>query len=251
LGGLTLELTYWIACGLLIASAVAGALSVPQFVRSRRGTYYYQRRTALSKAARRVVLAFVFLVVAVILFVTGPRLEADTTPSPTVTIAPATPLPTLAPTSDATPVPTVTPVPGVTRAPTRSPSPLPTVPPPDSPLPSVPAGDEASISFHSLALGRNETGWPEDVGEEFAPGSYTLYLFFSYEEMANGVMRTFAWYREGELLSCSGTEAWAWGDHGFTHYRCPADWTPGAYEVHVSIEEKEQFVAPFVIVEEK
>lgn len=114
----------------------------------------------------------------------------------------------------------------------------------------MPAGVGARISVITLAADRDDSGQPVDPVAEFPPGDHRVYLFISYENMANGVAWTFAIYGEGELLD-SSTQLWEWGSQGRTYlyYKPPGGYEPGEYEMRVFIEERLQGVAQFVIVE--
>jgi hypothetical protein len=104
---------------------------------------------------------------------------------------------------------------------------------------AVPAGADARVVLTALATEKDENSQPLDPGNEFPPGEHWVYLFFTYEEMENGVARTFAWYKDGEFLErCSQTELWEWGDRGRTWYGCPGSWEPGTYEIHVFREKR-------------
>ncbi len=103
----------------------------------------------------------------------------------------------------------------------------------------------------TLAVDRDASGQPVDPGTEFPPGNHRVYLFISYESMANGVTWTFATYREGEFLDGT-TQLWEWGKQGKTYlyYEPPGAYDPGMYEMHVFIETRLQGIAQFVITEE-
>ncbi|MFQ6100119.1 MAG: hypothetical protein ACE5OS_02640 [Anaerolineae bacterium] len=268
---LTLDQLRWVAYALLIASAFLAGLAIPQFAKARRAPYYILRRKALRWATRWLLVALVVQGVAVIILVLVPRLV--TIVSAPVLIPTATPSST--PTPAYVPLPSGTPTPSAmlrasatpTRRPTATPPLIPTptlaVPLPDAALtplpPAVPAGEDARIVLQCLALERDENGQPLEPGNEFPPGDYRVYLFFTYEGMQNAVATTFAWYKDGEFLDfCSDTWLWGlvegrdWGESGWTSYFCrlPGGWEPGSYEIHVFIETRLQGIAQFVITEE-
>lgn len=255
----------WVAFGLLIASLIPAGLSIPAFRRSRHAPYYILRRNALRRATRCVLVMFVMQAVAVLLLIACPRLAAvvSTTPTAAPTAMPtSTPVWAAAPTSTPLPtiMPTATPTHGPTATPPYIPTPTPTEPVPteSSPLPS-PAPEGAHIEPWRLALERDDSGWPVNPGNEFPPGEHTMYFFFRYQGMENGIVTTFAWYKDGEFIDfCSDTWPWGlvegrkWGDRGMTSYFCrlPEGWQPGAYEIHVSLDDELQGVAQFVITGE-
>lgn len=210
-----------------------------------------------------MVAAAALLAAGIILMITASRLTA------VITLLTTFPTPTLTstPTRTSTPRPTLTPTPVPTRGPTATPPPIPTstpaILPPDTaltPLPSaVPAPQDARITLITLALDRDANGRPVNPGNEFPSGDRRVYLFFSWENMRNNIVTTFAWYKDGEFIDfCSDTWLWGttegrnWGEHGWTSYYCrlPGGWQAGRYEIRVFIETRLQGIAQFVIVEQ-
>jgi len=243
---------------------ILAALCVPQFRKARLAPYYVLRRNALRRGTRCLLAAAALLVAGIVLMATAPRL-AVVTPLPTATPT-HTPAPTLTPRPTYTPSATPTHRPTATAPliPTSTPTPTPgpTVPIPGSaltPWPSaVPAGESARIMPRYIAIG-DAAGHLQSRGTQFPPGDYWVYLAFAYEGMQDGVMTTFAWYKDGEPFErCSDTWLWGtvegrrWGDRGQRLYGCgPRDgWEPGRYEVHVFIETRLQGIAQFVVVEQ-
>lgn len=262
---LTVAQWRWIASALLILAAIMAALCVPQFRKARRASFYVLRRNALQSGIRYLVIAAALLVAGIVLMATAPRLAAIVvlpTPLPTAT-------PTRTPTPTATPRPTDTPTATPTRRPTATapliptftltPTPGPTVPIPESaltPWPSaVPAGENARITPRYIAIG-DADGRLQGRGTQFPGGNYWVYLGFAYEGMQDGVITTFAWYKDGEPVErCSDTWLWGtvegrhWGVRGQRLYGCGprGGWEPGRYEIRIFIETRLQGIAQFVI----
>ena len=251
----------WVAYALLIASAAPAGLAIVQLIRARRAPYYALRRDALRRGRRWVLVALIWAGLATVLLVVPPRLAAIlSTPAPVPTATPVV-MPTRTPRPTRTP--TVTPTRRPTATPPFIPTSTPDVPLPASamsPLPSaVPAGPDARIALITLATEEDALGQPVDPGVEFLPGDHRVYLFFTYEGMKNGVATTFAWYKDGEFIDdCSDTWAWGlvegrdWGERGRFSYYCrpPGGWQPGAYQIHVFIEERLQGTTQFTITVE-
>jgi len=253
-GALTVLTPDWlrlIAYLLFASSLIPAALAVQQFLRSRGAKYYVMRQNAHQRFVRWMFVALTMEVLAVAVLITAPRLppiELAPTAAPIVTVSPS-------PTSR----PTRTPTPTLTRPPTATPpfipTPTPDTPSPDpavSPLPSdVPAGEDARITFITLAADKDENGQPVDPGTEFPPGDHRVYLFIAYEGMTNGLAWTFDIYRGEEHLD-GLTQAWEWGEQGETYlyYKPPGGYEPGIYQMRVLIEDRVQGVAQFVITEE-
>lgn len=255
LTALTLDILRWVAYALLIASAIPIGLAISQFAKARRAQYYAARREAPRQAMRWVLAALVLQALAVALLILPPRMVVFvSTPTPVPTATP-TVTPTLTPTPRPTLTPTVTPTRRPTATPPAIPTPTPLISPPDialTPLPSaVPAGEDAHITFITLAADKDDSGEPVEPGAEFPPGDHRVYLFVSYDGLADGVAWTLALYCEGEFLGGS-TQLWERGEEGQTYfyYKPPEGYEPCNYEMRVFIEERLQGVAQFVIVEE-
>jgi hypothetical protein len=244
----------WIAHVVLLASIIPVMMAIYQMDRARRAPFYAARGAALQRVRRWALVALLMVVVALNLLVVAPRLArilgrpeepAGDTPTPTVVVTC---------TSCPTRTPTVTPTRRPTATPPFIPTPTSKVRLPESaatPLPdAVPAGEGAHITVITLAAERDEAGQPVDPGAEFPPGDHRVYLFISYEGMANGVAWTFAIYRDGELVD-SATQMWEWGPAGKTYlyFKPPGGYEPGMYEMQVFVEERLQGVAQFVITE--
>lgn len=249
----TVDIIRWIAYAMLVAAGVSGGFAIPAFRKSRRAPYYILRQNALRRATTLATVAAILIVLAIFMLVLAPRLTSlpATTPEPAIT-----PVPTVAPTATPGSIDSNTPTPRPTATVVPTPTPIQTVSLPDSalsPLPSaVPASEDALVTVTAVAMEKGDGGLPVDPAEVFPPGQHAIYVFFTYEGMANGVPRTFAWYRDGEYLDfCSSTDAWNWGDRGRTSYFCnpSAGWVPGSYEVHIFIETRLMDTAQFVISE--
>ena len=258
----TREWLQWVACALLLASVVPLAAAILQFVRARKAPYYAMRENALGQGKRWLLVTLVLLVLGVDVLVVPPRLAeiwpASEDPLPDA----VTRTPTAAPTP--TPRPTLTPTATPTRRPTATAPFIPTptsvstitAPLPDSALTPLPgavlAGEGARITFITLAADEDAHGGPVDPGSEFPPGDHRVYLFITYEGMADGVAWTFATYRGAELLD-SSTQLWEWGAEGRTYlfYEPPVGYEPGVHEMQVFVEERLQAIAQFIIAGEE
>ena len=246
----------WIAYVVLLSSVIPVVMAIYQMDRARRAPFYVARGAALQRVRRWALVALLMVVVALNLLIVAPRL-AKTLDRPEEPVR-DTPTPTAAAMVAPTPRPSRTPTVTPTRRPTATPPFIPTptsdVALPESavtPLPdAVPAGEGAHITVITLAAERDEAGQPVDPGAEFPPGDHRVYLFISYEGMADGVAWTFAIYRDGELVD-SATQVWEWGAAGKTYlyFKPPGGYEPGLYEMQVFIEERLQGVAQFVIRE--
>ncbi len=265
---LTVAQWRWFGGALLILAVILAALCIPQFRKARRAPYYILRRNALRRGTCFLLAAVALLATGIILMIAAARLVVVVTlptplPTPTLTSTPAptsTPRPTRTPTATPTHKPTAT-APLIPTF-TLTPTPGPTVPIPErvlTPWPSaVPAGEGARITPRYIAIGDAE-GHLQGRGTQFPAGDYWVYLTFAYEGMQDGVITTFAWYKDGAPFErCSDTWLWGtvegrrWGVRGQRLYGCGprGGWEPGRYEVHVFIETRLQGIAQFTIVEQ-
>ena len=248
----TLSIMHWIAYALLVGSAIAIGLSIPQFHKARRAPYYVLRRDALKLATRWMAVALAMLVVAAIILFAAPRLVAVVSaPSPPST-ATSVPTLTLHPTRTPTPSAMLRASATPTRRPTATP---PVIPTSTSPVPTP----EARIEFKALST-EVRGGQPVDPGSVFPPGDHRVYVFFRYQGMQDGMETTVNWYKNGEEIDfCS--DMWLWGqdeDYAFggtagaslVFCKPPGGWEPGYCEVHILIKDQPQFIAEFEIVEE-
>ncbi len=254
-----IEWLRWLAYVLLAASAIPLGKIVTLLVRARRAPYYAIRQRAVQRTRPWLLVLLLLLVLGIDLLVLPPylvemlsQMEEETQPVDAPTSTPAIAVTVV---SFPTGTPTTTPTRRPTATPPFIPTPTPGILPPDSaltPLPSaVPPPEGAHITIITLAADKDEEGQPVDPGAEFAPGDHRVYLFISYERMADGVPWTFAIYREGELLD-STTQLWEWGSEGrtFLYYNPPGGYQPGIYEMQVFIGERLQGVAQFVITDD-
>lgn len=240
-----------IAYALFALSLVPAAIAFQQFLRSQGAKYYVMRQNAHQRFVRWMFVTLTMEVLAVAVLIAAPRLppiELAPTSAPIGIASPSpSPRPTRTPTPTLTRPPTATP-PFIPTPTPETPSPAPTL----SPLPSpVPAGENARITFVTLAADKDENGQPVGQGTEFPPGDHRVYLFISYEGMIDGLAWTFDIYRGEEHLD-GLTQAWEWGERGETYlyYKPPGGYEPGVYQMQVLIEDRVQGVAQFVITEE-
>ena len=256
----------WLAYVLLGASAIAAGLSFRSFLRFRRASYFFVREEAFRRLTIRLAWALALLTLAAILFLAAPYLstsaeehpEKSSSSGPFIppTLTPSYPSPTDTP--QPSPAPTSTPT--LTPSPTATSTPEPLTPSPAAPtstseepkatLTPVPARADAQITLQALAQDIDENNQPVDPGDTFPPGDYWIYLFFTYENMADGVQRSFEWYRNGEFWErCSDEGLWEWGAAGGTYYWChpSTGWEPGSYEIRVYVEGELQGAMTFSV----
>lgn len=72
---------------------------------------------------------------------------------------------------------------------------------------------------------------PETI---FAEGNYTIYATFGYEEMQDGMVWSWVWRRDGEVVS-GGNEVWVYGDEGpgYVFYNPEEGFSDGEYTLEV------------------
>lgn len=169
--------------------------------------------------------------------------------SPTAPFIP-TNTPTLTP--SATFTPSVTP--SFTPTPSRTPTPSPTVPvleaiyTPVTPYATPPADAWLGPLTVSAAIAANGVPSEEDV--EFQEGQRVLYVSFDYDDMLNGILWRYIWFKNGEFYA-GGTRVWEWQNRGRTYFYLlpPGGFSAGWYDVQVLLEEDIVRSTRFVIRE--
>lgn len=80
----------------------------------------------------------------------------------------------------------------------------------------------------------NERFEPTSPGRIFPEGYYTLYATFEYNEMADGMVWSYVWRRNGEVIE-GGNQVWQYGDSGPGYvYLAPQEgFQPGDYSLDV------------------
>lgn len=86
---------------------------------------------------------------------------------------------------------------------------------------------------------------PEKI---FAEGNYTIYATFAYEEMQDGMVWSWVWRRDGEVVS-GGNEMWNYGDDGpgYVYYNPEEGFSNGEYTLEIWIN-RELFVQSDMII---
>ena len=72
---------------------------------------------------------------------------------------------------------------------------------------------------------------PETI---FAEGNYTIYATFGYGQMADGMVWSWVWRRDGEVVS-GGNEVWEYGDEGpgYVFYNPEEGFSNGEYTLEI------------------
>ena len=75
---------------------------------------------------------------------------------------------------------------------------------------------------------------PAEVANIFAEGNYTLYATFDYDEMADGMVWSWVWRHEGEVVD-GGNEMWNYGADGpgYIYYNPDEGFQSGEYTLEV------------------
>jgi hypothetical protein len=89
----------------------------------------------------------------------------------------------------------------------------------------------SSITFSPEINDRYE---PLNPGLIFPEGYYRLYAIFQYEEMADGMVWSWVWRRNGEVID-GGNQIWKYGDSGpgFVYLAPEEGFLPGEYSLDV------------------
>ena len=91
--------------------------------------------------------------------------------------------------------------------------------------------DIGSLLFSTKIDDAFEALNPEDI---FAEGNYTIYATFGYEAMQDGMVWSWVWRRDGEVVS-GGNEVWEYGDEGpgYVFYNPEEGFSNGDYTLEV------------------
>lgn len=182
-----------------------------------------------------------------------------TSPTSTPTIVPsATPAPTVTP----SPSPAPTKLPSPTTSATQTPIPptaIPALKPtatPDTTLSATAAAvgqptatlRARSLRLNALAAAYDALGRPYAPTTEFAAGTKVLFLFFDYTDLPADIQIQHIWTRNGQPPNVQRTVWSKPGDGlGYLMLQLPNGFDAGLWEVRVFLEDKQQFVANFVV----
>lgn len=91
--------------------------------------------------------------------------------------------------------------------------------------------DIGTLAFSTKISDEYEALNPETI---FAEGSYTIYATFGYESMQDGMVWSWVWRRDGEVVS-GGNEVWEYGDDGpgFVFYNPEEGFSNGDYTLEI------------------
>ena len=162
----------------------------------------------------------------------------------------------LPPSPTRTPKPTETPstVPTLTPFPTNTIEPTPTAEPRLNLTPlfnstSRPAPDNAHIALIAAAEGVQPNDQPLNPRAEFAAGVTRIYLFFAFNDMANGVEWSRALYRDGVPFQ-GNVFQWSMGASGagYFFFGHADGYPPGSYEARLYIGSEETTRLAFRVI---
>jgi hypothetical protein len=111
----------------------------------------------------------------------------------------------------------------------------PTLPPEFNELqPTVDLKPTTELSPLAFSVEINERYEPLSPARIFPEGFYTLYAIFEYSEMADGMVWSWVWRRNGEVID-GGNQEWQYGDSGPGYvYLAPEEgFLPGDYTLDV------------------
>lgn len=241
--------------GILLAGILIGLLSAARYAREARTSQFYFIREQARVKMSRVMIVVGFLVVvtsalAILVTVSNTFTRvAQASPTPTPTLSPTMP-PT--PVATASPTPVLSPTPKPTATPSPSPTIIPTIGTPSAALTPI-AGvktpsPDATFGEITLARGVTDDNKPKDPGTVFPAGIPQLYAFFDYRNLSDGVLWTWAWYREGKEIG-SESSLWEWGSYGtaWIFLKPVGGYSRGEYEVRLYIGDELKQTASFTV----
>ncbi len=96
----------------------------------------------------------------------------------------------------------------------------------------------ASTEIGPLAFATTITDQYEPVGARrtFGEGFFTLYATFPYRDMSDGMVWSWVWRRDGEIIG-GGHEVWAYGEQGpgYIYLKPETGFKPGEYSLQIWI----------------
>lgn len=100
--------------------------------------------------------------------------------------------------------------------------------------PTANLNDDTEIGTLAFSTDINEEFKALNPETIFAEGSYTIYATFGYEEMADGMVWSWVWRRDGEVVS-GGNEIWEYGDDGpgYVFYNPEEGFSDGEYSLEI------------------
>ncbi len=104
----------------------------------------------------------------------------------------------------------------------------------DQHAPTVDLNENTEITPLEFSTKIDDQYKASDVANIFAEGNYTLYATFDYDEMANGMVWSWVWRHEGEVVD-GGNEVWNYGADGpgYIYYNPDAGFQSGEYTLEV------------------
>jgi hypothetical protein len=205
---------------------------------ARRLTFYRIRRQRERAGLFTILIAFLFLGSAFVLYRYGePVAYRYFPPSPTITITPSTTLsPTITLSPPITLSPTITNTPSTTDTATITPTPF--IPPVIEVLFESQVTPNPNAIFSELQFTTNCSDFNSFTAATVFQNPITyMCAVFTYDQMTPGAQWTALWYRDGKLVHYE-TIPWngETGGFGFTEREAPAsEWLPGTYEVQIFV----------------
>ena len=241
---------------LRIVALILGIIAVLLFLRSLLGArragkaaYYSTRREASRRAIRYLTTSLIIATIAVGIGIASivlppevtsivlqglpARPPAKATSQPTIYM-----VPTLAPTA-APDTPT--------SAPTPSATPLTTIRKSATPV-QTPAINNKYLTLRTIASAIDASGKPISSTAEFSSSVKTVYVFFDYADVPQGVLMRQTWFLNGGSVHFDST-TWARTGSGtmYIAWSPPQGFNPGLYEVRVLLGDLRQFSANFMV----
>lgn len=230
-----------------IAATVSTALllaGISRAFRARGAAYFYMRVAARKSAAKRMAMSLLMLVLAGALYGARVYVLGDA-PEPIVQLLDLLQRPTDTPAPTQTPPPSPRTAPSSTQRPTQTPAPTATlVPTPD--VTATPTGPH--LTLFGAATDVNAKGQPVTLVERIDARTKRIHVFFLVENAEPGVVVQHTWYhnavaifsQKDVLMHESKTPvSVSWEPAG--------GFEPGAYEVHLAVNDAPQFVAKFEV----
>jgi hypothetical protein len=116
--------------------------------------------------------------------------------------------------------------------------------------PTAELTDETDIGELAFSTGITGDYGPVDPGLRFVQGYFTLYATFEYQDMADGMVWSWIWRYNGQVVD-GGNQVWSYGDEGpgYIYFRPEEGFGLGNYDLEVWVNQELMSRANFTVTE--
>jgi hypothetical protein len=116
--------------------------------------------------------------------------------------------------------------------------------------PSVQLNESTTIDGITFSTDITGDFQPLDPSHRFTQGYFTLYATFAYEQMADGMVWSWVWRRNGDVID-GGNQVWDYGDEGpgYVYLRPEEGFGLGDYVMDIWVNGEQMAGSNFTIIE--